>query len=307
MRRGDFEAAWRVCDRVLQLRRERDCSHWPRHLQYVWDGAPLEDRRVLVRCYHGLGDTLQFMRLLAPLRARAQRVILWIQPALADIARTLAGVDQLVPLHDGTPQADYDVDIELMELPHALRLSARDLPGCIPYIFAPTNLEGAWLGEERRHGNRLRVGLAWRGGDWVFHRSIPVRLLEPLGRVTGVDWFSLQYPAEQPPFSAADIAHRDIARVAARMQSLDLIISVDTMTAHLAGALGLNVWTLLAADCDWRWMSRRADSPWYPTMRLFRQRRAGQWRDVITAVAQELQTFHRERPPHRVNRARDIR
>jgi hypothetical protein len=285
MRRGDFAAAWQISDRILAERcsRGEDCTHWPRHLQFVWKGAPLEGRRVLVRCYHGLGDTLQFVRLLAPLRRKAAEVILWAQPALLPLLQSIRSVDRLVPLHEGTPEIDYDVDIELMEVMHALRITTDDLPGDVPYI----HVSAAPVQAAAMPGIRT-IGVCWSAGDWDLQRSIPAARLRPWRCVPNLQWFSLQYPPMPCPLPAVDIACRDIHEMAARMQRLDLVITVDTMVAHLAGALGLPVWLLLRHDPDWRWMQERHDTPWYPTMRLFRQQRAGEWSDVIQAVGAEL-------------------
>ena len=289
MRSGDFAAAWSVCDEVLQrrLRAREDCSSWPRHQQFVWNGEPLDGKRVLVRCYHGLGDTIQFVRLLAELRPRVAEITLWAQPALLDLLRSVRGVDRLLPLHDGVPDVDYDVDIELMELPHALRLTLDTLPSRVPYLHVP----GA---RNRPLWPPRNVGLVWRSGDWLPQRSIPDAEVARLAQASGIRWHSLQYPHRKPPLTAVDLACRDICTMAARMLTLDLIISVDTMAAHLAGALALPVWTLLHEPSDWRWLAAGEDSRWYPTMRLFRQG-AGAWRDVIDRVLLTLQSDARPR------------
>lgn len=284
MRCGDFAAAWDICDEVLQRRRREheNCGSWARHLQYVWDGEPLDGKRVLVRCYHGLGDTIQFVRLLAELRPRVAAITLWAQPQLVGLLRSVRGVDRVLPLHDGAPDIDYDADIELMELPHVLRLSVERIPRRVPYLSVP----GA-----RRSPPRWpprNVGLVWRSGDWVPQRSIPATALAPLAEAPGVRWHSLQYPSQALPFDAVDVACRDIGTMAARMLMLDLVISVDTMAAHLAGALALPVWTVLHEECDWRWLADRDDTPWYPTMRLFRQCAADDWQPVIARVLGEL-------------------
>lgn len=283
MRRGDFESAWRVCDAVLERRRRErvDCGRWPRHEQFLWDGRPLDGRDVLVHCYHGLGDTLQFVRFLPPLRARAKRTTLWVQPALLGLLDGCDGVDACIPLHDGAPPSGHDAHVESMELPHALRITLARLPRAVPYVHPRPP------GERPHDDARLRVGLAWRAGDWNAARSIPERELAPLPAVPNVRWFSIQYDAAAPAF-AEPLACRDLAELARRLQSLDLVVTVDTMTAHLAGALGLPTWTLLTADADWRWMAARDDSPWYPTMRLFRQTVPHDWRTVVDAVARRL-------------------
>jgi Glycosyltransferase family 9 (heptosyltransferase) len=284
MRRGDFAAAWRISDAILEARRgsPEGCSSWPRHLQFVWNGDAVAGKRVLVRCYHGLGDTIQFVRLLAPLREHARETILWVQPVLCELLRSVRGVDRILPLHDGAPECDYDVDVELMELPHVLRLTPARIPRRVPYIYVTPADQPAPAAGTRR------VGIAWRSGDWLRERSIPAKLLAPLAGVAAVQWFSLQYPAQPAPLALTDLACDDIESMAARMSMLDLVICVDTMVAHLAGALGIPVWTLLHDECDWRWMRERSDSPWYPTMRLFRQRESGNWRDVIDEVSRAL-------------------
>jgi hypothetical protein len=293
MRDGDFAAAWRICDSVLceRLRRRVDCSRWPRHLQFVWRGQTLENRRVLVRCYHGLGDTIQFARLLAPLRERSRAVTLWAQPALADLLASVRGVDRILPLHDGVPEAVYDVDIELMELPHALRLDMQAIPAEVPYLHVSRAARADHGLRSRACAARpraLEVGLSWRSGDWNPARSIPDGVIGRLASAPGVRWHALQYPAEGLPLDGDDLACADVHELARRMLGLDLIVSVDTMTAHLAGALGLPTWTLLHDHCDWRWMLAREDSPWYPTMRLIRQRAAGDWPGVIDEVLRRL-------------------
>jgi hypothetical protein len=292
MLRGDFAAAWSVSDTIQQQRRScgEICTHWPRHQQFIWDGTPLDGKRLLVRCYHGLGDTIQFVRLLPLLRPRVQRITLWVQPQLLRLLTHIDGVDELLPLHDGAPQAQYDADIELMEIPHALRLQISDIPRQVPYIRVPTLDPGP--------RNSLRIGLATSAGEWNPQRSIPPEVLRPLASLSDARWFSLQFPKAQPPFAMPCLSCTDITAMAARMRTLDLIISVDTMHAHLAGALGIGTWLLLQRAPDWRWMSERTDSPWYPTMRLFRQQRSDDWTQVIEQVSQELRTLIRARDIH---------
>jgi hypothetical protein len=291
MRRGDWEAAWRVCDRVREQRRGREprdpaSGKWlPRHLQWIWDGTPLAGRRVLVRCYHGLGDTIQFIRFVPALRRSATHVTLWAQSQLLPLLQTVPGVDALLPLHDGACPARCDVDIEIMELAHALRVTPATLPGEVPYIHVPA----------RRYSSapeqRPRIGLVWQSGSWDERRSVEPELMRRLTRVAGVCWKILQRgPALSRWPDGADEKPiiRNILEEAAELRSLDLLITVDTLSAHLAGALGVRTWTLLPSPADWRWMEDREDTPWYPTMRLFRQETPGDWEPVIARVAREL-------------------
>src|SRR5437868_5715517 len=134
MRRGDFAAAWEISDRLLRTRRAQDQENLPRWFQSVWNGTAVDGKRVLVRCYHGLGDTIMFARLLPLLKRRAGEVVVWAQPALLELLRTIDGIDHLLSLHDGAPDVLYDVDVELMELPHVLRLHLDDIPSAVPYL-----------------------------------------------------------------------------------------------------------------------------------------------------------------------------
>jgi hypothetical protein len=288
MQSGNFARAWEVSDAYLRARLASGMPPHagPRHLQHIWDGSPLRDKRVLVRCYHGLGDTIQFIRFAAPLRKMAREVLVWGQLPLLPLLATALGVDRVLPLHDGTPDIDFDCDLEIMELAHALRIDEPSIRCAVPYVFIDE--QRTPLPKRRRD---LAVGLVWRAGDWDERRSIPVNFLSALPLVSGVRLFSLQCgpaTAEASRIPAENVATDDVERTAITLRRLDLMISVDTFAAHLAGALGVRVWLLLHADCDWRWMQHRTDTPWYPTMRLFRQRSPGDWRTVIKDVIAAL-------------------
>ncbi|HVY83129.1 MAG TPA: hypothetical protein VG994_19240, partial [Steroidobacteraceae bacterium] len=184
MRAGRFSQAWRISDAALRLRSGMECSHWPRHQQFIWRGAPLAGQRVLIRCYHGLGDTIQFVRFAS--RTSARHVTLWVQPQLIPLLRAMRGIDCLAPLDDGAPRISYDVDIELAELMHALRVTPDGLAPALPYLHVPP-AELAAAGDER-----LRVGIVWAAGQWNSRRSIPCEWLAGLGEIPGIQWFVLQ-------------------------------------------------------------------------------------------------------------------
>jgi hypothetical protein len=277
-RQGDLAGAWTLSDRIRARTPPRHDAGVPRHLQQIWDGTPLSGRRVLIRCYHGLGDSIQFSRYIPEVRSLAREVIVWAQPRLLPILHTLRRDIRLLPLHDGSPEVDYDLDVEIMELPYLFRTSLSTIPTAVPYLdAAPTPL----IADER-----LRVGVVWRAGDWDDRRSIPFDLLGSLFTVPHVCWYCLQHDPhrreQHPNLRALD--NTTVLRSAGHMRALDLVISVDSMPAHLAGALGLPIWTLLAHTADWRWMDGRSDSPWYPTMRLFRQPRPDDWQSLLEQV-----------------------
>ena len=286
MRRGDLSAAWRLSDEVLRARAGLPCFHLPRHEQYFWDGAAIAGQRVLIRCYHGLGDTVQFIRYAPLVREQAREVVVWAQPALVELLQGAAGVDRVLPLHAGAPEVDCDVDVEIMELPHLFRSTLATIPTRVPYLHPS--------GPVATRDRACHVGVVWQAGDWDPRRSVPLPLLATLGQVPGVVLHALQrgsalaaWPADLGPVSGSD----DAAATARTMGSLDLIVTVDSFPAHLAGALARPVWTLLPTDADWRWLDGREDSPWYPTMRLFRQERPGDWDGVAARIAAELRRF----------------
>jgi hypothetical protein len=287
MRAGNFSAAWHICDRVLGERRGTACWHRPRHEQWIWDGAAFDGRDVLVRCYHGLGDTIQFARYFPLLRRRARSLTVLAQPRLIPLLQTMESPipdpgSRLLALHDGEPDVAYDVDVESMELPHMFRTTIDTIPLSVPYFtVTPLRFPSTY---------RPKVGLIWAAGEWNEGRSIPFHQLQPLTEID-VDWYVLQGGTarnDRPARFGTVIGSDDIMEAAAAMRALDLMITVDSMPAHLAGALGTPTWTLLPEPSDWRWMDCRADSPWYPTMRLFRQQRPGHWRSVIAEVVAEL-------------------
>ena len=293
MRSADFLRAWEIGDRSLrQYCQSGAIKHTgERHVQRIWRGETLADRRVLVRCYHGLGDTIQFVRFAKPLRQTAREVLLWVQPELLELLRGVEGVDQLHPLHDGTPDFAFDVDIEIMELAHALRVTP-ELTSCrIPYLPIARCARQAYARSTK--GSAISIGLVWEAGNWDRRRCVPPHALSRLRTISGVRLFSLQQGPGRTmatAIPAEDIAAPDLRSLAEAIMSLDLILTIDTMVAHLAGALGVPVWTMLHAECDWRWPKTGRQSIWYPTMRLFHQPKPGDWESVVEEVADELQS-----------------
>jgi hypothetical protein len=276
MQRGDFAAAWRISDEVLAARGARGHA-WdaPRHEQWLWDGRPLAGRRVLVHCYHGLGDTIQFARFLPALSQLAREIVVAAQPPLVPLLGTLDCLAGVIALDDSFPNAGQDADVEIMELGHILRITPEQLPGRVPYFTLPP---------EPRRATRCGVGVVLTSGEWDTRRSVPEARLGDLN--SDVDWFNLQLGT--PLRGMVDVSTPNILSLARRVMALDLVISVDTMVAHLAGALGVRTWVLLPFEADWRWQTARSDSPWYPTMRLFRQPRPDDWESVMASVRAEL-------------------
>jgi hypothetical protein len=296
---GDFDKAWRVADRIEQKSPSR-----------VWDGEDFEGRRVLIRCVHGLGDAIQFIRYAGELRRRgAVSVVAQMHPELVEIVSTAPGLDCAIPWGARPP---YDTEIEVMELPWAFRTPASSVPAPIPYLFAPAEIVARRAARFSASGE-LRAGLIWGSSVWDETRSIPLSLLRTaLAGMPGVAFYSLQHgprhveACANPWLCYGGEQSSDILDTAADLMNLDLLIAVDTMAVHLAGALGRPVWMLLKHDADWRWMTARCDSPWYPAMRLFRQPRPGDWLTPICSLAAALREFSQNRCRAASSRSSDL-
>jgi len=282
MRAENFARAWLISDAVLQHApvSGRSKHTGPRHLQRIWCGDPLDNCRVLVRCYHGLGDTIQFVRFIEHLARVARDVTVWCQRELLNLLSSLSRTCQLLPLHDGTPEVDYDVDIEIMELPYALRIMREEISSRVPYLTGRVNSR-----KPAKAG--LQVGLAWQVSGWDPDRRVELSAFAPVAAVPHVKLLALQPVDGARDFAIDDGSSPSIDDLAKRMLELDLVIAVDGMPAHLAGALGVPVWTLLQTTANWRW-GTGSSTVWYPTMRLFRQSEPGRWDQPIMQAADAL-------------------
>ncbi len=283
MRSGRYEEAWSLAEQSLAERdpARRDDPRLPYHQRWVWDGRAFEDRDVLVRCYHGLGDTIQYARFLPLLGDRAKAVTVEVPPRLADLIATVDHRVSVVPFDAAQPLPPRDVDVEITELDFALRATPHDARA--PYLAATKALLP-----------KGTIGLCYAAGDWEPRRSVPPALLASICR----DYRCLSLvsePTDLPVLNPHGCPF-DIGATAAFVAGADLVITVDTMIAHLAGALGRPVWLLLRSDPDWRWAPEQAASPWYPTMRLYVQPSPGDWAGVIERVERDLaETRIRER------------
>jgi tetratricopeptide (TPR) repeat protein len=260
-----------------------------------WDGEDLTGKTIFVYPEQGLGDIIQFVRYLPMLRQRGGRVAFDIPLPMARLMWDLDGID--VSLKDGDTLPPFDYHIPLLELPKLLGTTLDTIPAAKAYLHADKNLVEAW-GERLGPKEEFRIGLVWGGSSDHLKdrdRSIEPELFRPLVETPGVSALSLMVGRDGEAGRVfgdvvTDLAPDlgDFADTAAAITNMDLVISVDTAVAHLAGALGTMVWTLLPFNSDWRWMLGRDDSPWYPSMRLFRQEKRKDWEGVIERVAAEL-------------------
>lgn len=294
LHRGDFAKGWPKYEWRL---RDPKSEHSRRHFsQPRWSGEePLDGRTILIYGEQGFGDTVQFCRYAQRLLDAGARVVLEVQPALRSLMATLHGPAQVIAT--GEPLPAFDYQCPLLSLPLVFQTDLSSIPAQTPYLHPDAQLIEKWegiLGAKKR----LRIGLAWSGNPEHRNdrnRSIDLATLMPLLGLD-VEWISLQKVIrendmavlEQSPIRNFDTDIRDFSDTAALIHSLDLIIAVDTAVAHLAGALGRPVWMLLPHLAEWRWMSDRADSPWYPSARLFRQAAPRSWVEVIDAVREAI-------------------
>ncbi len=267
--------------------------------QPEWDGSPLNGRRLLIYDEQGLGDTIQFMRYAALLAQGGERVLIECQPVLKPLLSSIPG---LVSVHArGEPLGPFDVHCPVMRLPLLLKTTEQTIPAHVPYLHPdPTEIE-YWnqrLVASENGARPLRVGLCWATSApnqllQTRNRSIPFSALAPLAELSDVAFYSLQQgesSAVSAPWVTDWTTEFKGFRDAAFIMNLDVVITVDTATAHLAGALGRPGWVLLPMVPDWRWQMRREDSPWYPTARLFRKTKRGDWHDVVQRVIEALRS-----------------
>jgi Tfp pilus assembly protein PilF len=282
------EWRWRVKDLRIGVRRfERQ----------PWDGAPLNGAHILLHAEQGVGDTVQFVRYVPLVVERGGRVLLEVQPELKRFIGSMSGVEQIISR--GEPLPSFTAHCPFMSLPLAFGTEPATIPSQVPYLRPDAAQVEKWNARFKRLPG-LRVGLVWGGRPEHRRdraRSIPLAAFAPLFRVDKTVYFSLQKGsaaaqiATPPPgLPLHDVAPKldDIADTAAAIAALDLVISVDTSVAHVAGAIGKPVWILLPHVPDWRWLLGREDSPWYPSARLFRQPTLGAWAPVIERMAAEL-------------------
>jgi tetratricopeptide (TPR) repeat protein len=287
----DFESRWK-CRSFTSPRRG--------FTQPLWNGEDLNGRTLLLHAEQGFGDTLQFIRYVPRVLAGGGKVILEVPPALYPLLKNLPGISQTIPLGGEIPP--FDLQCPLMSLALVFKTAIDTIPNAVPYLHADPQLIENW-NSAIEPGRDLKVGLVWAGSPTHRNdhfRSMEFRHLAPLSAVNGVRFFTLQLgPASaqiqtQPnalPLTDLTARLTDFAQTAALISNLDLVITVDTSLAHLAGARGKPVWLLLPFAPDWRWLRDRDDSPWYPTMRLFRQKQIGDWNEVVARVAENLKAL----------------
>jgi len=297
--KGQFEEGWN--EHEWRFRRGKKSTIYPYDFTIpLWDGSSFTGKCLFVHLEQGFGDTLQFIRYLPMVKARGGTVTFETLKPLLGILNGFPGIDKLVEISPDRSHAEScDYYVPVMSLPMLFKTEIPTIPSNIPYLYADSEKVEQWKNRINRKG--FRIGIVWAGKpehENDGNRSCALEYFSALAGIPGVELYGLQKgdAAREAETSIGmikiinfDRELKDFSETAAAIENLDLVISVDTALAHLAGAMGKPVWTLLPYAPDWRWLLEREDSPWYPTMRLFRQPSRGDWGTVFDRVKDELE------------------
>lgn len=301
--RGEYASGWREYEWRWQ---RADFTSPRRHLDRpLWDGSPLHGRTILLHAEQGLGDVVQFVRYAPMVAGFGGKVLLECHPELVTLMRSVEGVTDAMAF-DAAADSDFACHIPLLSLPRVFGTTLETIPSRIPYLSQSAAYTSKWQNLTALQRSRLKVGLVWAGKSYPDPlRSCPWGEMKALLAINGVSFFSLQFGmAGRPGGERTDAGDGlvdltgkicDFSDTAALISQLDLIISIDTSVAHVAGAMGKQTWLLLPYAADWRWLLHRSDSPWYPTMTLFRQQIPGDWNGLITRVKLALISWIRKK------------
>ncbi len=268
----------------------------------LWDGQDLQGQRILLQTEQGLGDIIQFVRYVPMVREKGGKPVMRVPKSLIELLRGQCEIEQVAGIDEPAPSAD--VQYPLLSLANLFQTRLETIPAKVPYLSADPTLVEEFRNRIDPHS--FNIGLNWAGKAVPDRRrSFPLSALAPLAEIEGVRFHSLQKGPQvtevfRPPFgmelSNLLAEFEDFAHTAALMANMDLIITCDTSVAHLAGAMGLQTWILLPFAADWRWLRNRSDSPWYPTVKLFRQPKTGDWTSVIAEVSDAMRSIANKEP-----------
>jgi ADP-heptose:LPS heptosyltransferase len=297
---GDFINGWKEYEWRLKINARPSVKEFS---QLLWDGSDISGKTILLYTEQGHGDAIQFIRYVPAVVQRGATIIVECQKELASLFQNVEGIKKVISIGEQLPA--FDLHCPLLSLPLKFNTTLDTIPAEIPYIKVNPLSTRKWKDKLSDDSSKLKVGLVWAGSQSHKddrNRSFALNTFAPLAQFDNIVFYSLQKEkgseqAKKPPEGMKLIDHmeeiNDFSDTAALIENLDLVISVDTAVAHLAGAMGKPVWTLLPFVPDWRWLLNREDSPWYPTMKLFRQPSHSDWKSVIHKVAEELRSFTR--------------
>lgn len=291
---GNFKEGWKEYEWRWKLKNR---FPKPKFLQPQWDGSDITEQTIFIYHEQGLGDTIQFARYIPLVAKYGAKLIFGCQEELKSLMQNIQGVQQALSYREQLPE--FNVHCPLLTLPLIFNTTLDNIPSKIPYIVADSQLTKKWQNRISDDKDKLKIGIVWASGKGSLSKikSISLIAYSHLAEIDNIIFYSLQkgeaaYQAKNPPkkMNLVDYTHKihDFSDTASLIEHLDLIITVDTAVAHLAGALGKPVWVLLPFERLWPWMANRNDSPWYPTMKLFRQPSPGDWESVMAQVKDEL-------------------
>ncbi|MFC1845763.1 DUF6165 family protein [Candidatus Dependentiae bacterium] len=307
LKAGDLENGWREFE--WRWKRETDTRGFSRNM---WNGhEDLDGKTVLVRAEYGQGDTIQFIRFAKFLKELGATVVAEVQHTLVTLLSCCPYLDEVVAINDPLPE--FDTQVPVMSLPHRCGIqSEQDIPHDVPYLELPAALVEYWQTELARDGN-FKIGLCWEGSTYydsirgpLSKKAMHLEMFKAIAELPNVTLYSLQWGGASNQIDEVDfevrsfgpdfdMSHGRFMDTAAVIKNMDMVISIDTSVAHLAGALGAPVWVLLPTVADWRWMLDRDDTPWYPNVKLFRQENHGDWESVLANVKRSLSRYIQQR------------
>lgn len=294
---GELEKAWPHYEYRWGMQEAKNTRR--QFPQPLWEGQQSENSTLFVYCEQGFGDAIQFARYIPKAAEHVEQIIAECRPELVRLFQGVEGVSTVISRGQKLP--NFDVHIPLLSLPHAFKTTSKSIPQEVPYIRAPAPKNPVQLLEN--HKKKCRIGLVWEcslTNKMARMRAMDLDLFEPLMNIPNTQFYSLQHGPNaldvyKPPFvdKVIDLSPMttDFLSTAMLIQNLDLVISIDTSVAHLAGALNKSTWTLLPKVAEWRWKTKGDSTPWYPSMKLFRQKKEGDWKELMTRVAKELKIF----------------
>jgi len=303
---GRFAEGWKEYEWRWKLKELQGRDH---HTAPRWQGENITGKRIVLYAEQGLGDAIQFIRYARLVADLGAEVIVQVPLELVRLLQGVSGVAQVLPVGGSVPDCDFHAP--LLSLPHVFTTRMESVPAARPYLHVPEEIRRVWAERVKQDPPGVKIGLVWAGSPSHINdrnRSCGLEVLAPLGSLHTMQFYSLRIGADAEVSSSSTLlplvdhsaGFTDVLETAGLIEQLDLVITVDTMVAHLAGALGKPVWVLIPFAPDWRWMLDRGDTPWYPTMRLFRQPRPGAWESVVQSVVGALEEEYgptRAEPP----------
>jgi len=292
LRKGEYEKAWPEYEWRLKTEGLRDIAI--KYKKPCWQGESLAGKTLIIFAEQGFGDAIQFVRYIPLIDKQGGKIIFEVKAELIKLFQNVANIDEILLRDSVLP--DYDYYFPLLSLPKIFETNANNIPCSIPYLKTNPAKRAYWHDYFESYANNLKVGIVWSGSAKHandYYRSIAPSYFSQLNKIKNIKLFSLQKEATpetcaQYGFISLGQEFQDFSDTAACIAELDLVIAVDTAIIHLAGALNIPAWVLISFTHDWRWLEKRTDSPWYPSLKIYRQKKLGNWKPVFASIQKDL-------------------